>query len=66
MIFRDYIDNVYQRSLYTHFLDVDENDTLLTMATCIGDDRLVLVARRQRVGETDADIQCNLLGLYKR
>ena len=66
MSFRDYIDKVYQHSVYSHFLDLDENDTLLTMATCIGDDRLVLVARRQRVDETDADIQRNLLGLYTR
>jgi sortase B len=64
--FSAYIDAVYGRSLYTRYLDVDASDTLLTMATCYGDDRLVLVARRQRPDETEKDIQRALLGLYRK
>ena len=64
--FQSYIDEVYQKSLYTRFLDVDATDTLLTLVTCIGEDRLVLLARRQRLGETAADIQSALLALTMR
>lgn len=64
--FRAYIDEVYRKSLYTRYLDVNESDTLLTLVTCIGEDRLVLFARRQRAGETDADIQSALLTLTMR
>lgn len=64
--FRAYIDEVYRKSLYTRYLDVNESDTLLTLVTCIGEDRLVLFARRQRPGETDADIQSALLTLTMR
>ena len=64
--FRRYIDAVYDRSLYTRFLDVDASDTLLTLVTCVGEDRLVLLARRRRPSDTDASIQNALLGLYLR
>jgi len=62
--FLRYIDDVYQHSLYTRFLDVNESDTLLTLVTCVGSDRLVLFARRQRASDTDESIQKALLGLY--
>ena len=65
-VFCDYIDEVYDKSLYTRYLDVSASDTLLTLATCIGDDRLVLFARRQRESDTEAGIQKALLGLYMR
>ena len=64
--FDTYIDDVYEHSLYTRYLDVDDSDTLLTLATCYEDERLVLFARRQRSDETDADIQKALLGLYMK
>jgi sortase B len=64
--FSSYIDEVYRHSLYTRYLDVEPSDTLLTLSTCFGDDRLVLFARRQRADETEADIQRSLLGLYRR
>jgi sortase B len=64
--FQSYIDEVYQKSMYTRYLAVDATDTLLTLATCIGEDRLVLFARRQRAGETEADIQSALLKLTMR
>ncbi len=64
--FGRYIDDVYDNSLYTRFLDVDASDTLLTLVTCVGEDRLVLLARRQRPSDTDTSIQKALLGLYMR
>lgn len=64
--FNAYIDDVYEHSLYTRYLDVDYTDTLLTLVTCIGDDRLILVARRQRENETESEIQHCLLNLCMR
>lgn len=64
--FDAYIDRVYQLSQYSRFLDVSYSDTLLTLATCIENDRLVLLARRQRENETESDLQRSLLGLYTR
>lgn len=64
--FNTYIDKVYEQSLYSRYLDVRYSDTLLALVTCMNNDRLVLVARRQRDGETDADIRHCLLGLYTR
>lgn len=64
--FDRYIDEVYRHSLYTRFLAVDATDTLLTLATCVGEERLVLVARRQRPGDTPSALQHALLGLVMR
>jgi len=64
--FNQYISDVYAHSLYTRYLDVDYSDTLLTMATCLNESRLVLFARRLREDETEADIQHALLGLYRK
>ena len=64
--FNTYIDQVYEQSLYSRYLDVTYSDTLLNLVTCIDDDRLVLVARRQRDNETQADIRRCMLGLYTR
>ncbi|MDD3213974.1 MAG: class B sortase [Eubacteriales bacterium] len=64
--FNRYIDEVYQQSLYTRFLDVAPTDTLITLVTCLDDDRLVLLARRQRADETESDINHALLGLYEK
>lgn len=64
--FDTYIDRVYEQSLYSRYLDVKYSDTLLALVTCIDDDRLVLVARRQRDNETVADIRHCLLSLYTR
>ena len=46
--------DVRLHSMYQNTLDVNANDALLTMSTCYGDDRLVLVARRLRDGESEA------------
>lgn len=64
--FARYIDEVYAHSLYTRFLDVAPTDALLTLVTCEGDDRLVLLARRQRATDTPSALQHALLGLYMR
>lgn len=65
-VFNNYINDIYERSLYTRFLDVNPSDTLLTLVTCVDKDRLILFARRQREDETDACIQKAILGLYMR
>jgi sortase B len=62
--FNSYIDDVYDQSFYTRYLDVNNSDTLLTFATCYNNEYLVLSARRQREDETEADINHALLGLY--
>lgn len=64
--FNAYIDKVYEQSLYSRYLDVKYSDTLLALVTCIDNDRLVLVARRQRDNETESDIRHCLLGLFTR
>ena len=64
--FNAYIDKVYEQSLYSRYLDVKYSDTLLALVTCIDNDRLVLVARRQRDNETESEIRHCLLGLYTR
>ena len=50
--FADYIAGVKARSLFTIPVDVEPDDALLTLSTCLDDDRLVLLARRMRPGET--------------
>lgn len=64
--FDAYIDQAYQQSIYSRYLDVRDTDTLLTLATCYEEDRLVLLARRQRADETENDIQHAMLALYPR
>ena len=50
--FNAYADEVAARSMFTIPVDVRPDDALLTLSTCIDDDRLVLMARRMRPGET--------------
>jgi len=49
--FDTYIGEVEARSMFTIPVDVRPDDALLTLSTCIDDDRLVLMARRLRPGE---------------
>ncbi len=53
---RDYIDLLDERGLYHMPLDVDMKDALLTLSTCVDDDRLILFCRRMRDGETQQDV----------
>ena len=50
--FNDFVGQIRARSKFTIPVDVEPDDALLTLSTCIDDDRLVLVARRLRPGET--------------
>jgi len=46
-----YIDTLRRHALQTADVDVQPGDGLLTLTTCLGDDRLVVVARRLREDE---------------
>ncbi|HNW87872.1 MAG TPA: class B sortase [Candidatus Limiplasma sp.] len=61
-----YIDEIYDRSIYTRYLDVEYTDTLLTLSTCYDKERLVVFARRQRENETQSDVQRALLGMVEK
>ena len=54
--FDDYIRELRSRSKFAIPVDVAPTDALLTLSTCIDDDRLVVVARRLRAGETRDEI----------
>lgn len=49
--FNAYINEVRARSLYDIPIDVQPTDALLTLSTCIDDDRLVVLARKARPDE---------------
>lgn len=55
--FDAYLEEVSEKSLYQTSVEVSANDALLTLATCHGDNRLVLLARRVRDGENEAVLQ---------
>ena len=44
--FEQYIDTLRRRALQTADIDVRPGDALLTLTTCLDDDRLIIVARR--------------------
>lgn len=44
--FNAYIDTLRRNAIQTADIDVQTGDALLTLTTCLGDDRLVIVARR--------------------
>lgn len=50
--FDEYMQTLRKHSLVPWKVDVDYADALLTLSTCVGSDRMVLVARRLRAGET--------------
>ena len=54
--FEAYIASIRAHSLYDVPIDVQPTDALLTLSTCIDDDRLVVVARRLRAGETKDEL----------
>ena len=54
--FDDYIAAVRERSLYEIPIEVRSTDALLTLSTCIDDDRLVVMARKMRAGETKDEL----------
>lgn len=55
--FKSYIRQLQLRSEFAIPLDVEPGDALLTLSTCLDDDRLVIVARRLREGETRSEVR---------
>jgi len=55
--FATYIRQLQLRSQYAIPIDVVPSDALLTLSTCLEEDRLVIVARRLREGETRNDLR---------
>ena len=55
--FAMYIRQLQLRSRYAIPIDVKPSDALLTLSTCLEDDRLVIVARRLRENETRSELR---------
>ena len=55
--FETYIRQLQLRSYYAIPIDVNASDALLTLSTCLDDDRLVIVARRLRPNETRSELR---------
>ena len=55
--FAMYIRQLQLRSKYAIPIDVEPSDALLTLSTCLDDDRLVIVARRLRGDETRSQLR---------
>ena len=53
------IEDLYRFSLYTKRIDVQPEDQILVLMTCVDDpdDRRVVVARRLRPGETEEELR---------
>lgn len=49
--FDNFIQRIRKLSLFNIPIDVDASDALLTLSTCIGEDRLIVCMRRVRPGE---------------
>lgn len=57
LAFYNYTGEIKDRSLFSIPIDVQPSDSLLTLATCIQDDRLVVFYRSVRSGETKEQLQ---------
>ena len=55
--FGTYIRQLQLRSRYAIPIDVQPSDALLTLSTCLEEDRLVIVARRLRENETRSELR---------
>ena len=55
--FAMYIRQLQLRSRYAIPIDVVPSDALLTLSTCLDDDRLVIVCRRLRENETRSELR---------
>ena len=55
--FAAYVRRVQLRSEYAIPIDVAPSDALLTLSTCLDDDRLVIVCRRVRENETRSELR---------
>lgn len=54
--FEEYISGLRKRSLISSYLNVEPGDALLSLSTCVGDNRLVVTARRIRPTETRQEL----------
>ena len=55
--FETYVRALQNRSVFSIPVDVEPSDALLTLSTCLDNDRLVIVARRLREGESKSDVR---------
>lgn len=55
--FTSYIRQLQLRSMFAIPIDVEPSDALLTLSTCLEENRLVIVARRLREGETRQEMR---------
>lgn len=55
--FTAYIRQLQLRSMFAIPIDVEPSDALLTLSTCLEENRLVIVARRLREGETRQEMR---------
>lgn len=58
--FNQFIQEVKDRSLFNINIDVQPTDALLTLSTCLEEDRIVLFCRRQRPDESLESLQFTL------
>jgi sortase B len=55
--FMDFVNGLKDKSKFAIPINVDASDALLTLSTCFGEDRLIVVARRVRPGESAASLK---------
>lgn len=55
--FENYVRSLQNRSVYSIPISVQPSDALLTLSTCLDEDRLVIVARRVRDGESKSELR---------
>jgi len=55
--FESYVRSLQNRSVYSIPVDVEPSDALLSLSTCLDDDRLVIIARRLREGESKSELR---------
>lgn len=53
----EFVNSLMDKSKFAIPVNVDASDTLLTLSTCYGDDRLIIVARRVRPGESASSLK---------
>jgi sortase B len=55
--FMEFVNGLKDKSKFAIPVTVDATDALLTLSTCYGDDRLIIVARRVRPGESASSLK---------
>ena len=62
--FNSYANQLKQRSMFYIPTDIQPSDAMLSLSTCVDDDRLLVVFRRIRPGETTEQLQEMVNGSY--